>query len=42
LGDKCTVTVIANKGHDYGVGALTETQRLELLEYLKGAKADGT
>jgi hypothetical protein len=25
----------ANKGHDYGVGALTETQRLELLEYLK-------
>jgi len=32
----------SNKGHDYGVGALTETQRLELLEYLKGAKADGT
>ena len=32
----------SNKGHDYGVGALTETERLELLEYLKGAKADGT
>ena len=26
----------SNKGHVYGVGALTETQRLELLEYLKG------
>jgi hypothetical protein len=25
----------SNKGHDYGVGALTEPQRLELLEYLK-------
>jgi hypothetical protein len=25
----------SNKGHVYGVGALTETQRLELLEYLK-------
>ena len=25
----------SNKGHDYGVGKLTETQRLELLEYLK-------
>ena len=32
----------SNKGHDYGVGALSETERLELLEYLKGAKADGT
>lgn len=32
----------SNKGHDYGVGKLTETQRLELLEYLKGATADGT
>ncbi|HET6971013.1 MAG TPA: di-heme-cytochrome C peroxidase, partial [Phenylobacterium sp.] len=26
----------SNKGHDYGVGALTPAQRLELLEYLKG------
>lgn len=25
----------ANKGHDYGVGALSDAQRLELLEYLK-------
>jgi hypothetical protein len=25
----------SNKGHVYGVGSLTETQRLELLEYLK-------
>lgn len=25
----------SNKGHDYGVGALTETQRIQLLEYLK-------
>ena len=25
----------ANKGHDYGVGTLTETQRQELLAYLK-------
>ena len=25
----------SNKGHVYGVGALTQTQRLELLEYLK-------
>ena len=26
----------SNKGHVYGVGAMTETQRRELLEYLKG------
>jgi mono/diheme cytochrome c family protein len=32
----------SNKGHDYGVGSLTETERLELLEYLKGARSDGT
>jgi hypothetical protein len=26
----------SNKGHDYGVATLSESQRLELLEYLKG------
>jgi hypothetical protein len=25
----------SNAGHDYGVGALTEPERLALLEYLK-------
>jgi hypothetical protein len=30
-----TLTGNSNKGHVYGVGALSDTQRLELLEYLK-------
>ena len=29
------ITRNSNEGHDYGVGALTEAQRRELLEYLK-------
>ncbi len=32
----------SNKGHVYGVDALSQTQRLELLEYLKTVTAEGT